>query len=74
MANLAILLGPFLPFTSSKLRQLLGGLYLGPTPWRLAGRLTLVPPGTALPVPSLLFEQITDKAMAQQRAKLPKRA
>lgn len=67
-ANLAILLEPFLPFTSHRLRKMLGGTHAETAQWAQAGSLTLLQPGTALQAPTLLFEKITDeKILAQQQ-------
>jgi methionyl-tRNA synthetase len=67
-ANLAILLEPFLPFTSHRLGKMLGITHAETTQWAQAGSLTLLQPGTALQAPTLLFEKITDeKILAQQQ-------
>jgi methionyl-tRNA synthetase len=67
-ANLAILLEPFLPFTSHRLGKMLGVTHAKTTQWAQAGSLTLLQPGTALQAPTLLFEKITDeKILAQQQ-------
>lgn len=72
-ANLAILIEPFLPFTSYKLLQLL----YGPTPtlatllqWDRAGSMALVQPGTILQAPTLLFQKVPDEAIEAQLKKL----
>lgn len=73
IANLAILLEPFLPFTSQRLRQLLAqdrSTPPGATQWAKAGDMALVQPGTALPKPALLFEKLPDEVIAAQEAKL----
>ncbi len=72
-ANLFILLEPFLPLTSQRLRQLLAqdsSTPPGATQWAKAGGMALVQPGTALQKPALLFEKITDEVIAAQQAKL----
>lgn len=72
-ANLAILLEPFLPFTSQRLRQLLAqgsGTSPGATQWAKAGGMALVQAGTTLQNPALLFEKITDEVVAVQQVKL----
>ncbi len=67
-ANLAILLEPFLPFTSHRLGKMLGVTHAETAQWAQAGSLTLLQPGTALQAPTLLFEKITDeKILAQQQ-------
>ncbi|XWN35022.1 MAG: methionine--tRNA ligase [Roseivirga sp.] len=66
-ANLAILLEPFLPFTSQKLCHMLTTSLV---PWEQAGSLDLLPVGGALQPPTLLFEKISDEAIAAQQQKL----
>jgi methionyl-tRNA synthetase len=67
-ANLAILLEPFLPFTSHRLSKMLGVTHAETVQWAQAGSLTLLQPGTTLQAPTLLFEKITDeKILAQQQ-------
>jgi len=66
-ANLALLLEPFPPFTSQKLCHMLAMPLL---PWEQAGSLHLVSTGKLLQAPTLLFEKITDEAMALQQQKL----
>ncbi|MEL6358621.1 MAG: methionine--tRNA ligase [Bacteroidota bacterium] len=77
-ANLTILLEPFLPFTSRKLRQWLratptlslkeGGIALWK--WEQAGSMDLLAPGTTIQKPTLLFEKIADESVTAQQAKL----
>lgn len=69
-ANLAILLKPFLPFTSHRLENMLGTSLSETGTWSQAGSLTLVQPGTVLQTPTLLFEKITDEQIEAQRKKL----
>jgi methionyl-tRNA synthetase len=69
-ANLAILLAPFLPFTSRRLASMLGTPLQETVEWSQAGSLTLVQPGTALHAPTLLFEKIADELIAAQQEKL----
>lgn len=71
-ANLAILLAPFLPFTSDKLRQLLALEDTSSSLWSQAGSLQLVQAGTKLLPPTLLFEKIDDQAIVAQQQKLHK--
>ena len=75
-ANLTILLEPFLPFTSQRLSK---WLRASPGPsykegsvwkWEQAGCMDLLAPGSAIQKPTLLFEKITDEAVAAQQAKL----
>ncbi|MFI5149662.1 MAG: methionine--tRNA ligase [Bacteroidia bacterium] len=66
-ANLAILMEPFLPFTSQKLRTMLN---LGGFSWAHAGKSELLAPGHKLNTPELLFEKIEDPAMEAEVQKL----
>lgn len=69
VGNLAILSGPFLPFTSEKLKKMLCREKLA---WADAGSGDLIPEGTPLSKPVLLFEKIEDKTVDQQLQKLIK--
>ncbi len=69
-ANLAILLEPFLPFTSHRLEQSLGMPHPATRQWPQAGSMALVDAGTVLAAPTLLFEKITDEQVEIQRQKL----
>ncbi len=72
-ANLAILLEPFLPFTSQRLRSWLqenSSTSGNSWRWEHAGRMDIITPGTAIQKPALLFEKVTDEAVAEQQAKL----
>ena len=69
-ANLAILLEPFLPFTIYRLKQILNAPNPTTKQWAQAGSLVLIPPGTVLNPPVLLFEKITDEQIEIQRQKL----
>jgi methionyl-tRNA synthetase len=66
-ANLAIVSEPFLPFTATKLLQMLG---TGPLPWSQAGRPDILISGHQLNTPALLFERIEDAAIDAQVQKL----
>lgn len=66
-ANLTIILEPFLPFTTKKLR---GWLNCGKFSWAEAGRSDLIPPGHAIKKPGLLFEKIEDDVIEKQINKL----
>ncbi len=59
-AALSVLLEPFLPFTTEKLRSMLG---LGPLQWDDALRAGLIVPGAALGKPEHLFKPIDDEAI-----------
>ena len=66
-ANLSILLEPFLPFTTEKLRKFLNV----PTfEWDLLGRNDLLQPDHQIGKSSLLFEKIGDEAITRQLDKL----
>ena len=73
-ANLAILLEPFLPSTSHKLRQLLAQEATAEQEatgqWAQAGSMQHVQAGTSLQSPTLLFEKIENEAITMQTRKL----
>src|SRR6478609_7785906 len=66
-ANLAIVVEPFLPFTSKKLKAMLN---LGNLDWSKAGNVNLLKEGHSLCEPRLLFEKIEDDVIAGQIKKL----
>jgi methionyl-tRNA synthetase len=66
-ANLAIAFEPFLPFSSEKLRAMLG---LKSFDWKELGRTDLLKAGEKLGTPELLFEKIEDAAIEAQIQKL----
>jgi len=66
-ANLAIAFEPFLPFTSEKLRTMLG---MKTFSWFDLGKIDLLATGTQLGTPELLFEKIEDETIAAQVQKL----
>jgi len=66
-ANLAIAFEPFLPFTSQKLRTMLG---MKSFSWKDLGKIDLLTAGSQLETPELLFEKIEDEAMQAQIQKL----
>ncbi len=66
-ANLSVIAEPFLPFTSTKLRTMLG---IGELTWKDAGADDLVLAGSTLNEPKLLFEKIEDDVIATQIQKL----
>ena len=66
-ANLAIAFEPFLPFSSAKLRDMLG---LESFNWEELGRTDLLPEGHALGEVSLLFEKIEDAPIQAQLDRL----
>ncbi len=66
-ANLSIAFEPFLPFSSDKLRQMLG---LEKANWEDLGRTDLLPEGHELGEVSLLFEKIEDDAIQAQLDRL----
>lgn len=67
VANLEIAFEPFLPFSSAKLREMLG---VKETEWEQLGSTELLKPGHQLGTPSLLFEKIEDEAIEAQFKKL----
>ncbi|RLD37243.1 MAG: methionine--tRNA ligase [Bacteroidetes bacterium] len=67
-ANLALLSEPFIPFTSRKLKDMLG--LNTEFSWDNAGSADLVLEKSILPKPALLFERIEDKAIEEQVQKL----
>jgi methionyl-tRNA synthetase len=70
VAHLAILCEPFLPFTASKIRTMLG---LGSDlKWCEASKETLVAEGTQIVPAEILFDKIEDDMIAVQMAKLVK--
>ncbi len=66
-ANLAIAFEPFLPFTSEKLRTMLGMNHFN---WADLGKIDLLEEGAQLGTPELLFEKIEDETIAAQVQKL----
>lgn len=67
VANLSIIADPFLPFSMEKLRKMLN---LKKMTWDKAGDIDLLDAGHQLNKPSLLFEQIDDKAIEAQVQRL----
>ena len=67
VANLEIAFEPFLPFSSAKLREMLG---IKETEWEQLGSTELLKPGHQLGTPSLLFEKIEDEAIEAQLKQL----
>ena len=70
VANLAIAFEPFLPFSSEKLRGMIG---LEGAQWDRLGAIDLLPAGHKLGKPELLFEKIEDDVIEAQIQKLLKR-
>lgn len=66
-ANLSIAFEPFLPFSSAKLRTMLG---LDKVEWQMLGRFDIVKADTELAQPELLFEKISDEAIEAQQQRL----
>ena len=67
-ANLSIAMEPFLPFSTVKLREMLG--VTNPFEWNLLGSANLLPVGHCLDTPELLFEKIEDETIEAQIQKL----
>ncbi|MEI6766498.1 MAG: methionine--tRNA ligase [Bacteroidota bacterium] len=66
-ANLAVVMQPFLPFTSVKLAEMIG---LGSFTWKDAGNTDLLKAGDTLKPAAFLFEKIEDDVIAAQLQKL----
>lgn len=66
-ANLAIAFEPFLPFSSKRLRNMIGMEQFN---WEQLGSTDLLPSGRKLPKPSLLFSKIEDEVIQAQMEKL----
>ena len=66
-ANLSIAFEPFLPFSSEKLRKMLG---MNVANWAELGNINLLPEGQQLGEVSLLFEKIEDDAIKAQLDRL----
>jgi methionyl-tRNA synthetase len=66
-ANLAVAFEPFLPFSSERLRKMIN---MENFSWEQLGNLDLLPAGTQLPKPELLFTKIEDDVVAAQVKKL----
>jgi len=66
-ANLAIAIEPFLPFSSLKIKQLIGKKDGN---WNELGSIDLLGEGHRLNVPELLFEKIEDEVIEKQIQKL----
>lgn len=66
-ANLAIAFEPFLPFSSKRLRNMIGMEQFN---WEQLGSTELLPSGRKLPKPSLLFSKIEDEVIQAQMEKL----
>lgn len=62
-AGLTIIMEPFMPFSSEKLRQMLN---IGRLDWEKAGLTNIITPGHKINQPQLLFEKIEDTLIAQQ--------
>ena len=69
VAQAAIALEPFIPFTSNKLRESLG---MSEYSWTHIGDFELIPAGQTLKNPGLLFEKIEDDVIQLQIEKLNK--
>lgn len=70
-ANAAIVLEPFLPFTTEKIKQFLN---MNSLPWELAGRSDILEAAHLLNEPELLFEKIEDETVRIQKEKLIKKS
>lgn len=70
VANASLIMEPFLPHTMKRLREMIS--YNGEATWDNIGRDNLLPSGTTLQAPSLLFEKIEDEQVKKQLEKLEK--
>ncbi len=66
-ADIAVAFEPFLPFMSGRLADM---LHMGKLSWDMLGRTGLIPAGTQLAQPELLFEKIEDDAIQAQLDRL----
>jgi methionyl-tRNA synthetase len=66
-ANLTILLDPFLPFSTARLREWLN---IDALKWDMAGSDSLLTPGHSINKPGLLFRKIEDEEIEKQVNKL----
>jgi len=66
-ANIGIAFEPFTPFMSAKLLKMLGNEKIT---WDMLGNLDIIPAGTTISKPELLFEKIEDDAIAAQLKRL----
>ncbi len=66
-ANLAIVVEPFMPFTSAKILKMIGKEPFG---WDALGRTDLLAAGHVIAEPQLLFEKIEDSVIEAQLEKL----
>jgi len=67
VANLSILSQPFLPFTSEKIKDMLG---LQTLQWKKAGQMDLIKEGDTINKAALLFQKIEDSTVEAQIQKL----
>ena len=66
-ANIAVAAEPFMPFMSKHLRDMLG---MSEIRWNMLGSLDIIPEGSKLATPELLFEKIEDETIQAQVDKL----
>ena len=66
-ANLAILMDPFLPFSSEKLRKMLN---MNGIDWDLCGQKEILEPGHIIKTPHLLFDKVEDDVIQKQLDRL----
>ncbi|MDE5842878.1 MAG: methionine--tRNA ligase [Muribaculaceae bacterium] len=66
-ANLAIAFEPFTPFMAAKLLRMIG---LKDINWDMLGNFNLIPAGTEIAQPELLFEKVEDSVVEEQVNKL----
>ena len=66
-AKIAVAFEPFIPFSAGRLAGMLG---LGKLDWNMLGSLDILPAGTEIKQPELLFEKIEDDAIQAQVQRL----
>jgi len=67
VANLSVILEPFMPFTAQRLRDFLGCEKFG---WEMGGKPDLIKAGHIINKPKLLFEKVEDSVIDAQVEKL----
>ena len=67
-ANIAVAFEPFTPFMAEKLVKMLG--LNGKLSWDMLGKLDIIPAGTQLATPELLFDKVEDSQIEAQLKRL----
>lgn len=71
VANLSVVLKPFLPFTADKLA---GFIHIENNDWSKAGNPNLLPAGSKVDKPTILFKKIEDAEVAKEVGKLEEKS